>query len=311
MSTKEKIHERTQARMLQVLFVTWVGLWVNVVVCTAKVVAGVLGNSYAVIADGVHSLSDLITDLAIIVGAKKWAAPADDDHQYGHQRLESLISLLIGVVLGGAGVGIAYDAFIRMGQPRLEQVGSTLALGVIIFSMISKEALYHWTKRKGQELKSSAVEANAWDHRSDVISSLPVALAVIISLWFPRFAVVDLWGTLIVACFIVYAAWQICLPAVQTLLDKSADAATHEKLSSYVRSIPGVLGVHRIRSRYLGQALGIDMHVQVNPNLSVGQGNEIAHRVEESLYSEEAAELLGIEICDALVHIDPLDPGDL
>ena len=311
MTEKEKIYERNKTRVRQVLFVTWVGLWVNVVVCTAKVTAGFLGNSYAVIADGVHSLSDLITDLAIIVGAKVWVAPADDDHQYGHQRLESLISLLIGVVLGAAGIGIAYDAFTRMGQPRLEQVGSMLALGVMIFSTISKEVLYRWTKRKGQELKSSAVEANAWDHRSDAISSLPVALAVIISLWFPEFAVVDLWGTLIVAGFIVYAAWQICLPAVQTLLDKSADAATHEKLIEYVSALPGVLGVHCVRSRYLGQALGLDMHVQVDAQLSVGQGNEIAHKVEESLYSEEAAAFLGIEICDALVHIDPWLPDDL
>ncbi len=303
--SKALIQQRNMERAKDILFVTYVGLAVNIVLSAVKIGFGILGNSAAVIADGVHSLSDLITDFAIIFGAKVWMSPADHNHHYGHQRLESFVSLTIGIVLALAGLGIAYDAATSIGKPRAEAVGSILVLVIMIASILSKELLYIWTKKKAQSLKSSAVEANAWDHRSDAISSIPVALAVGISLWRPEYAVVDLWGAIIVACFILYAAWKICVPAIQTLLDMGADEATHARIQNFVLSLPDVKGVHRLRSRFLGQALSIDMHVQVDGSMSLNQANIIAHAVEDALYTDEATAQIETEICDAIIHIDP------
>ena len=302
---KEQINMRNQGRTKEILQVTWVGLWVNVALSISKISMGFFANSAAVVADGVHSLSDLITDFAIIFGAKVWASPADENHHYGHQRLESFVSLIIGVVLGFAGLGIAYDALLSLGKPRLESVGSILTLVILVCGIIGKEILFRWTRQKAIKLKSSAVEANAWDHRSDAISSIPVALAVGISMWKPEFAALDLVGAIVVGGFILYAAWNICVPAVNTLLDKGADQQTHEKILYFVQGLPEVKGAHRLRSRFLGQALSIDLHVQVDGKMSIEEANKVAHAVEDAFYGEDATASIGFEICDALIHIDP------
>ena len=288
--------------------VTWVGFWINVVLSIIKISAGFLGNSRAVVADGVHSLSDLITDIAVIVGVRFWVAPPDENHPYGHKRLESLVSLAIGIILAVAGVGIAVDAISRVGDQGDEQIGSVLALGAALLSVVVKEILYRWTIKKGQMLKSDAVIANAWDHRSDAISSIPIAIAVAISMWFPDWAIVDLVGAMIVALFILHASWKICLPAANVLLDIAAEPHIRKKIIDFVEQIHGVRGVHALRTRYLGQGLQLDLHVNVDADLTVREGNDIAHCLEEALYSPEASENIGVEISDVLVHIDPWEP---
>ncbi len=132
-------------RMQQVGFVMWVGTWVNFFLAVFKIVAGYLGNSRAVLADGVHSFSDLLTNIVVLVGVRFWLAPPDAAHPYGHQRLESLVSLFIGVVLGFMGISICYDAIMRIGKPQTEQIGSILALVAALASIIIKEVLFRWT----------------------------------------------------------------------------------------------------------------------------------------------------------------------
>ncbi len=297
-----------QARAREISRVTWVGFWVNVFLSIFKIGAGFMGNSRAVVADGVHTLSDLITDIAVLVGVRFWVSPPDDGHPHGHKRLESLVALSIGVLLAAAGVGIAIDAAERMGSHSAEKAGSLLALLAALSSVVLKEILYRWTAEKARDLKSEAVRANAWDHRSDAVSSVPIALAVAISLWFPAFAIVDLVGALIVSVFILHAAWKICLPAVNTLLDKGADAAVRARIKETALSVPGVRGVHDLRTRFLGQELQIDLHVSVDGSLTVEEGNRIAHELEDALCSPETAERIGVEIHDALIHIDPWHP---
>ncbi len=305
---KRRMRALDAARALEISRVTWVGFWVNVVLSVVKIGAGFLGNSRAVLADGVHTLSDLITDIAVLVGVRFWIHPPDEAHPYGHKRLESLVALTIGVLLAVAGVGIAIDAVDRMGEQGDAKVGSLLALFAALFSIVSKEALYRWTAAKAREIKSEAVRANAWDHRSDAISSIPIALAVAVALWFPAFAVVDLIGALVVSVFILHAAWKICQPAANVLLDKGADAEVRERILRVAAKVPGVKGAHDLRTRYLGQGLQVDLHVSVDGSLTVAEGNVIAHALEDTLYSEEAAEAIGVEICDVLVHIDPWLP---
>ena len=290
--------------------VTWIGFWLNAFLAAFKIAAGILGNSRAVVADGVHSLSDLITDVALLVGVHFWVAPPDDAHPYGHKRLESLLSLAIGIILAVAGAGIAIDAVQRLAKPGEEHAGSLLALGAALLSVVVKEALFRWTLTKGRQLRSSAVEANAWEHRSDAIASLPVALTVAVTLWFPSLAALDLLGAVVLCGFIEYAAWKICKPAVDTLLDKGADPALSGRIIVFVSEAPGVECVHALRSRYLGQDLTLDLHICVNGNLTVTAGNAIAHNLEDALYSDRATEVLGVAVVDAVIHVDPWLPDE-
>lgn len=310
MDFKRGMAERDRWRGSEILRVTWVGFWLNLFLSISKIMAGFLGNSRAVVADGVHSLSDLLTDIAVLIGVRFWMAPPDKAHPYGYKRLESLISLVIGAGLGLAGIGIAWDAIGRIGTHDSGKVGSLLALFATLFSVISKEILYRWTSMKARDLKSDAMEANAWDHRSDAISSIPVCIAVAVSLWFPSLAMVDLLGAILVAGFILYAAWKICTSAAHVLMDGGTDAAVSAKIVEYAGRTPGVRGVHDLRTRFVGQGLQVDMHVCIDATLSIGEGNEIAHRLEDSLYTADAAQYVGVEIFDALVHIDPWYPHD-
>ena len=308
MNGMKGIFERDAWRGRKIRRVTMVGLWVNVFLTIFKIAAGIVGNSRAVVADGIHSLSDLMSDVVVVVAVRFWVAPPDELHQYGHKRVESLIALFIGVLLGAVGVGIVVDAVERMGNQGSEPIGGVLALSAALSSVVVKEILYRWTIKKGVELKSDAVEAKAWDHRSDAISSLPIVVAVAVAMWFPALAVVDLLGAILVAVFILFAAWKICVSAVKVLIDAGADPRTHERLVEYCRRIEGVKGVHDMRTRYLGQGLHVDMHVGVEPTLTVDEGNRIAHTVEDSLYTDEATAYIGTEIVSALVHIDPWRP---
>ena len=303
-----RIAERDVLRGREISRIIWAGFWVNVVLTTFKISAGLLGNSRAVVADGIHSLSDLLTDVVVIIGVRYWVAPPDEHHHYGHKRLESLISLSIGLLLAAAGMGIVFDAVSRMGNQDEERVGSLLALFAAFSSVIVKEFLYRWTIKRGAGLMSDAIVAKAWDHRSDAISSLPIVVAVAIALWIPALAVVDLLGAILVAGFILHAAWGICMSAVRVLMDSGASEAIHFRIAEFCGRLEGVRNVHDLRTRYLGQGLHVDMHVDVDADLTVSAGNEIAHRVEDALYTAEASEYIGLEIISVLVHIDPWRP---
>lgn len=310
MDYKRRMAERDHFRGREIVRITWIGFLINLILSALKISAGYFGNSRAVLADGVHSLSDLITDLAVLVGVRFWMAPPDAAHPYGYKRLESLIAFIIGAVLAVAGLGIAYDALARMAGNGGSDVGSPLALFAAFISIFSKEILYRWTIKKGRELKSEAVIANAWDHRSDAISSIPVFIAVAVAMWFPSFAFLDLFGALVVAGFILHAAWRICVDAAHVLVDGGGGGEVNGKIAEYALGIEGVRNVHDLRTRYLGQGLQVDMHVSVDADMTVRAANAIAHQVEDALYTKEAAAFIGTEIFDVLVHIDPWLPEE-
>ncbi|MFV0421802.1 cation diffusion facilitator family transporter [Oleidesulfovibrio sp.] len=283
--------------------ITWIGLWANLVLATIKVVAGSIGHSRAVVADGLHSLSDLVTDIAVLVGVRFWSAPADENHPHGHQRMETIVAVFIGVLLAAAAVGIAWDAIATIDKGQ-EQKRGLIALGAALLSIVVKEVMYRWTLREGRRLRSLALEANAWHHRTDALSSIPAALAVGLAWFIPSWGLADLVGALIVSVFILYAAWGICRPALETLMDRGADAETTRRLEEVVCSVQGVKDVHSLRTRYLGSSLQIDMHIRVDGLISVDAGHNIALGVEDALYA------LGPHIIDVLVHVDPWMPDE-
>jgi cation diffusion facilitator family transporter len=252
----------------QVRLAGWVGVAGNLALATFKLVAGIAGHSHAVVADAVHSLSDLVTDFAVIVGVQAWSKPADENHPHGHQRIETLVTVAIGVVLALVALGIGWNA-IATARTGLEPAPSLIALVAALVSIVVKEALYRWTAMVGRRVRSPALVANAWHHRSDALSSVPAGAAVAVSMVDPRLAVVDRIGAVAVCLFILWAAWRISAPALAQLIDTAAPAEERELLERLALSVEGVRDAHAIRTRYVGSALAVDLHVVVDAALSV------------------------------------------
>ncbi|MDR2124914.1 MAG: cation diffusion facilitator family transporter [Desulfovibrio sp.] len=305
MNYKIYMHRREQERAEGIKHVTRVGLAVNLLLVPAKLWAGYAGNSRAVVADGVHSISDFAANLVVLIGVRYWTAPPSENHPYGYRRMEALISFCMGALLVLAGIGIVYDAAVQMFNPSVLPVGGTAALAVTLFSVVSKEILYRWTAAKGKELKSDILAAGAAEHRADALSSIPVLITVAVAMWFPYLAALELLGAALVALLVVRSAVDICRQAVHTLLDGNAGPEVNKRIQNFTLGIDGVKDIHNLRSRLVGQGLLLDMHVSVDETMSLSEAHETGHRVEEALYTPEAAEYIGREIMDALVHIDP------
>jgi cation diffusion facilitator family transporter len=277
----------------------WVGLACNVGLVAVKAAAGVLGHSQAVLADAVHSLSDLVTDFALIFGVRYWSAPADEDHPHGHGRIETLITVAIGLILGVVAVGIGLRA-IRGLRHGVAIAPTGIALGAAIFSIVVKEVLYRWTVAIGRRVKSPATVANAWHHRSDAFSSIPAAAAVGVALIDPEWAVVDRVGAVVVCLLILQAAWRILHPAVEQLVDRGAPAADRRRIEKLALEVEGVASAHALRTRYVGAELSVDLHVEVDGSLSVAEGHAIAMAVRRKLVDD------GPDIADAVIQVEPL-----
>ena len=278
--------------------VGWVGLLCNLLLTAAKAAAGILGHSQAVLADALHSFTDLGTDIAVILGVRYWTAPADEDHPHGHGRIETLVTVVIGLAIGAVAIGIATRA-IRGLRHAPETTPSGIALLVALLSIVVKEILYQWSARVGRAVRSPALVANAWHHRSDAISSIPAAVAVAVTLIDPEWAVVDRVGAIVVCLLILQASWHILRPALDQLIDAGAPAADRRLIEELALQIDGVESAHAVRTRYVGADLAVDMHVEVDGGLSVAEGHRIAVAVRRKLLDE------GPSVHDALVQIEP------
>ncbi|MBN2081978.1 cation transporter [bacterium] len=280
--------------------VTWAGMAVNIGLSIVKLVCGILGHSQAVVADAVHSLSDCATDIAVLVGVEYWNKPPDQCHPHGHRRIETVVTVAIGLMLAAVAVGLAYNSVVTWQKPHtgLPGVIALVAAGV---SIVAKEILYHWTVAVGRRVKSKAVIANAWHHRSDAFSSIPAFIAVGGTLLMPAWFWLDHIGAIVVSLFILYAAYGIIRPAFNELIDTGAARATCLRLEQLALSVPEVQSVHDLRTRFQGGRLHIDLHVQVDPALSVHRGHEIAAAVKYKLLRE------GPDVADVLVHLEPFE----
>lgn len=289
--------EPTKSRVSQIRLAGWVGLVVNLMLAAAKLVAGVVGHSQAVVADAIHSVSDIVTDAALILGVRYWSAPADDRHPHGHRRFETLVTVFIGLMVAAAAVGIGWDAVSSFGRP--SHPPSAIALAAALLSIAVKEALYRWTVRLGKTTGSPAVVANAWHHRTDALSSIPVAIAVSVAMVDHRLAVIDQVGALVVAVFVLHAAIRIIRPALDELVDAGAPSAHRRELERLALDVEGVRAAHALRTRYIGSELAVDVHVEVDADLSVADGFAIARKVKRDLIKR------GPNVADVVVQIEP------
>jgi cation diffusion facilitator family transporter len=283
--------------------VTWIGLLVNVGLAGMKFSAGYFGRSQALIADAVHSLTDTVTDMAVIIGSHYWSRPPDQSHPYGHRRLETLVTVFIGIMLAAAGVGIGWDAIVSLHQ-KATSVPGWIALVTATLSILIKELIYRWTAYAGNRLKSPALAANAWHHRSDAISSLPVLIAVAGALIFPSWSFLDLIGAIIVSIFVLHASAKIIWPGISELVDAGAPEDIQREIENIARDTQGVLDAHKIRTRYISTSILVDMHIVVDGEMTVRAGHAIADKVENLVISCIPG-VLGV-----VIHIDPEDTAD-
>jgi cation diffusion facilitator family transporter len=294
-----EINSSSNIDISRIYKVTWVGVAVNIFLAFIKLWLGIIGHSKAMIADGVHSISDLGTDFAIIFGVKFWSKPADECHPYGHGKIETAITFLIGLVLVSAAVFIAYDAFIGLRDTSSHPQPKWIAFYGALISVVFKEVLYRWTLKAGKQIKSSALMANAWHHRTDALSSIPVGIAVAAAAYNPKLSILDHIGAFVVSIFIFHAAWKIIKPSIVEFFDGGALEFERKKIEDIIKRTKGIESIHKLRTRKLGSGIYLDVHIQVNGNLSVKEGHEISGTAKTLLLKE------GPNIIDVIIHIEP------
>jgi cation diffusion facilitator family transporter len=278
--------------------VTWVGLLLNLFLAAIKFIAGIYGRSQALVADAIHSLTDLTTDIAVIAGSHYWSRPPDENHPYGHRRLETLVTVFIGIVLIAAGIGIGWKAISTL-QERQAAAPGWIAVFAALASIVCKESIYRWTAIAGRRVKSPALAANAWHHRTDALSSLPVLIAVAGAKVFPSWSFLDRVGAVMVSLFILHASIKIIWPGISELIDVGAPTETRKTIRDIALKNEGVLQVHDIRTRYISSSIQVDLHIVVEGSITVREGHAIADDVKARIIYAIP------EVLDVIVHVDP------
>ncbi len=278
---------------------TLIGALINIVLAIAKIVVGWIGRSEALIADGIHSFADLLSDVIVLVATRHGSEDADTNHPYGHARIETVAAVMLGVLLVLVGIGIGYDASMRLMEPETLLVPEPIALAVALISVFSKEALYRYTMMVAKKTRSKLLEANAWHHRSDAFSSIVVLIGVGGSIL--GFTVLDALAAIGVALMIGKIGWDLISQGISELIDTALDEDKVEEIERLITNIPGVQNVHMLRTRRMGADALADVHVQVAPRLSVSEGHQISEAVRYTLIREVD------ELTDVTVHIDPED----
>jgi cation diffusion facilitator family transporter len=286
-------------RYQQTKKVTIVGAIINVVLAFFKIAIGHLGHSQSLVADGIHSLSDLLTDAVVIIAAKHAAQDADADHPYGHGRFETVITVALGSVLIIVGGGIAIDAIRRVAEPDSLLQPTVWTLVIAAVSIASKEMLYHYTLRAAKQIRSNMLRANAWHHRTDAISSIIVFIGIGGTMLGMNY--LDAVAAVGVALLIGKIGWSLCAQSIRELVDTALDPDRVEKIESTIQSVPGVKELHMLRTRQMGGNALVDVHIQVDPKLSVSEGHYISEKVRAKLINRVD------EVTDVMVHIDPED----
>ena len=290
-------------REKQIYKVTLVGSAGNVLLVIVKFIAGFLGHSSAMIADAVHSLSDFLTDVVVLVFVGVSARPQDPSHDYGHGKFETLATLFISLALAGAAIGIIVSGALKFASwlegAELPAPGK-LALWVALLSIAVKELMFQYTARSGRKLESSALTANAWHHRSDALSSIGTAVgiggAVLLG---GRWTVLDPLASIVVGAMLLGVAWKILRPSMGELTDESLPAATEDEIMDILRSAPGVTEPHNLRTRRIGNRVAIEAHIRLDGAMTLQEAHDRTSEIERKLKERFGPEAL------ITLHMEP------
>ena len=286
------------ARLQRSLRATFLGLAANVALTVAKFLAGILGHSQALIADAVESLADIFSSIIVWRGLVVAETPPDEDHPYGHGKAEPLSAALVSVMLLLAAAWIAFTALHELNEPRVAPSPWTLIILIIVIGV--KETLFRFVLRESETVSSSAVETDAWHHRSDAITSAAAFLGISISLIGGKgYASADNWAAVAAAAVIAFNGWRLLRPAFNELMDRSPDRELIEKIRAVAATIFGVAKVEKCFVRKMGYQFFVDMHLEVDPQMTVENSHRISHEVKNKVRAEIPS------VRDVLIHIEP------
>ena len=279
--------QKKMSRQKEIYKVTLVGSAGNAALLTFKFIAGVLGNSSAMIADAVHSLSDFVTDLLVLVFVSISAKPQDQSHDYGHGKFETIASFLIGLALVAAATGIVVSGVLKLiswwGGTQLEAPG-WIALWAALLSIAIKEVLYQYTARKGRELDSQVMIANAWHHRSDALSSIGAAIGIGLAVLLgQRWTVFDPLASIVVGLMLVKVAYELLKQSIGELTESSLPAETEQEIVQIIQSFDDVQQPHNLRTRRIGNRIAIEAHVRMDGQLPLDTVHDRATTIERKL----------------------------
>ena len=278
---------------------SYVGAAVNVFQTLIKIGFGILGQSAALIADGIHSLSDLLSDLLVIIAVRLGSREADYEHPYGHRRFETIATVILGVSLIVIGGLIAWSVMNRMAHPEHLPVPNVMSLSIAAVSILINEWLYHYTKSIARQTRSKLLLANAWHQRSDAITSVVVLFGIgAVMLGYP---LADAIAAIVVALMIAKIGLNLVLDSIKELVDTSLPPKLVAEIRSTIMGIDGVEGIHLLRSRQMGEDAFVDAHIVVDPRITVSEGHSIGDTVRDELISRFD------DVMDVLVHVDPED----
>ena len=289
----DNLHVKTANR------VSAVSIFVNVFLSVVKLAAGILAHSAALVSDAVHSLSDVFSTFAVIAGVNISARKADDGHQYGHERIESIFSVLLSILLfaTGAGIGIAGVRSVISGSYHEAVMPGAAALVAALLSIAVKEWMYHYTIHAAKRIRSTALKADAWHHRSDALSSIGSFLGVLLArLGFPVF---DPIASIIICAFIIKAAYDIFREATDELVDKSANEEVCERLKETIMSQDGVMSIDSLKTRIFGAKLYVDVEIGCNGEWTLYRAHSVAENVHDSIENKFP------EVKHCMVHVNP------
>jgi cation diffusion facilitator family transporter len=283
--------------------VTIIGSIVDFLLGVGKIAVGFISQSQALIADGIHSLSDLVTDFAVLYAAKHSHQEADEEHPYGHGRIETVVTVGLGIALMGVAVGIMIDATNRLFNPDTLFQPGALALSIAIISVFAKEAIYQYTMVIARRYRSNMLKANAWHSRSDAISSIIVMVGIIGSM--AGLVYLDSIAAIGVGIMIAKIGWDLAWSSIKELIDTGLDAERVKEIEENILAVDGVTTLHILRTRQIGADALVDVHIQVDPYISVSEAHYISETVRSKLIKEVE------EVIDVMVHIDPEDDEDV
>jgi cation diffusion facilitator family transporter len=281
---------------------TWVSVGVNVVLTIAQISAGILSKSQGLIADGIHSLSDLVADFVVLFASHHSKKDADEGHPYGHQRFENAASLVLGVLLLVVGVGMLWSAVLKLQSPDSVEKVHISALWVVGVALVAKELLFRYMLTVAKRVKSSMLVANAWHARSDAASSLVVGLGIIGNL--AGYPILDPIAALIVGFMVAKMGWEFGWDAMHDLMDRSANDEEVEAIRRTLMDTPGVSDVHDVRTRKMGDMIVVDAHLEVDANITVEAGHDIAVEARQRVLQRH-------RVLNLMTHVDPWHRPDL
>lgn len=290
--TDYSVEERARAAARS----TWVSVVVNLLLTTLQIAAGILSRSQGLIADGIHSLSDLVADFVVLLANRHSSKDADADHPYGHQRFENAASLVLGGLLLAVGIGMVWSAFVKLQAPEDVQPVEPLALWVAGAALLAKEGLFRYMLAVAKRVKSSMLVANAWHARSDAASSLVVGLGIAGNLM--GYPILDPIAALIVGFLVGKMGWEFGWEAMHDLMDRAANDQEVGAIRETLLQTPGVSGVHDIRTRKMGDMIVVDAHIEVDAQLTVEAGHDIAVEARHRVMQRH-------RVLNLMTHVDP------